>query len=257
MAFEENLIPKLSPHFESSQASYSSKSQPLLNFISIYSIFKIIFCHLFWLWWFTKELPNFLWMLTPNKLLWLVLSTLNLDPSRSASPQFKFFKICLLQVWTDLPFLVKFILFFFLKFWDNSGSLQMHQEITSPSLGSRKILHVLKSFHRTVGVHCFCSNSDFRVSVSETVSFLSVRGVNLASAHVGALLPAPPSYPVCRTVVWTGASVSGDVSRQRRCLPRWQNHPWRSAGASPAMPFFIQPVNKGTSLISLPMLNSI
>ena len=26
---------------------------------------------------------------------------------------------------------------------------------------------------------------------------------------------------------------------------------------SPAMPFFIQPVNKGTSLISLPMLNSI
>ena len=26
---------------------------------------------------------------------------------------------------------------------------------------------------------------------------------------------------------------------------------------SPAMPFFVQPVNKGTSLISLPILNSI
>ena len=36
----------------------------------------------------------------PNKLLWLVLSTLNLYPSRSTGPQFKFFKIYLLQVWT-------------------------------------------------------------------------------------------------------------------------------------------------------------
>ena len=111
----------------------------------------------------------------------------------------------------------------------------MHQEITSPSLSSRKIFHVLKSFRRTAGVHCFCSNSEFSVQFSRQCRFLQNRGVNLASARVGALLPAPPSYPVRRTVVWTGASVGGDVSRQRRRLPRWQNRPWRSAGASPAI----------------------
>ena len=70
------------------------------RFYSNYFILKIIFCHLFGLGWFTKELPIFLWILIPNKLLWLVLSTLNQDPSRSTGPQFKIFKICLLQVWT-------------------------------------------------------------------------------------------------------------------------------------------------------------
>ena len=35
-----------------------------------------------------------------NQLLWLVLSTPNLDPSRSTLPQFKIFKFHSLQVWT-------------------------------------------------------------------------------------------------------------------------------------------------------------
>ena len=92
-----------------------------------------------------------------------------------------------------------------------------------------------KSFRRIGGRHCFCQDSEFSVQFSRQCRFLQNRGVNLASARVGALLPAPPSYPVHRTVVWTGASVSGDVSRQHRRLPRWQSRPWRSAGTRPAI----------------------
>ena len=111
----------------------------------------------------------------------------------------------------------------------------MHQEITSPSPSSRNFFHVPKSFHRTGGPHCFCQDSEFSVQFSRQCRFLQNRGVNLASACIGALLTAPTSYPVRRTVVWTGASVGGDVSRQRRRLPQWQNHPWRLTGASTAI----------------------
>ena len=81
-----------------------------------------------------------------------------------------------------------------------------------------------ESFHRTVGVHCFCQNSEFSVSVQTTVSFLQNRGVNLTSARVGALLPAPPSYPPRRTVAWTVASVGGELAEVHRPRERRQQH---------------------------------
>ena len=111
----------------------------------------------------------------------------------------------------------------------------MHQEVTSPSPSSRKFFHMPKSFRRTAGLHYFCSNSKIQCFISETMSFSPVGSVKFASALVGLLIKAPPSYPVCRTVVWPVASIGGDVSRQLRRLPRWQNRPWRPAGASPAV----------------------
>ena len=47
----------------------------------------------------------------------------------------------------------------------------MHQEITSPSFSSRKIFHMLKTFRRTNGVHCFCSYLEFNVSVQGQCRF--------------------------------------------------------------------------------------
>ena len=49
---------------------------------------------------FTKQVPNSICIWTSNQLYWLVLGTLNLEPSWSTHPLFKFFKLHSLQVWT-------------------------------------------------------------------------------------------------------------------------------------------------------------
>ena len=45
-------------------------------------------------------MPNFLWVLISNQLLWIVLSTHNLESLRSTLLLFKIFKFQSLQVWT-------------------------------------------------------------------------------------------------------------------------------------------------------------
>ena len=50
--------------------------------------------------WFSKQVPYCLWVLISNQLLWIVLSTHNLEPSRSTLLLFEFFKFQPLQVWT-------------------------------------------------------------------------------------------------------------------------------------------------------------
>ena len=89
-------------------------------------------------WRFTKELPFLFWFLPPNLFPFLVLWTLNQDPWRSTGLQFKIFKLYLLQVGPDLPNLMKFIQILLQKFWEKSGSLWVHWEVTSPSPSSRK-----------------------------------------------------------------------------------------------------------------------
>ena len=53
--------------------------------------------------------------MAPNKFLWLVLSALNLYPSRSTGHQFKIFKISLLQVWSRFAIFGEIHSFFFPK----------------------------------------------------------------------------------------------------------------------------------------------
>ena len=74
--------------------------EPPHEFSSIYFLSKIISALYFGSWRFTKELPFLLWVLPPNLFPWLVLRALNQDPWRSTGLQFKYFKLCLLQVWT-------------------------------------------------------------------------------------------------------------------------------------------------------------
>ena len=100
----------------------------------------------------------------------------------------------------------------------------MHQETSPPKINSRKKFHVLETYRRTPGVHCFCQNSEFSVSVQSSVSLSSVGSVNLASTLVGSLLTAPPSYPSRRTVTWTVASVGGELAEVHRPRERRQQH---------------------------------
>ena len=100
----------------------------------------------------------------------------------------------------------------------------MHQETSPPMINSRKNFHVLETFRRTAGVHCFCQSSEFSVSVQSSVSFSSVTPVDLASSCSGALLPVPPSYPPRRTVAWTVASVGGELAEVHRPRERRQQH---------------------------------
>ena len=74
--------------------------QPIFGFYFIYSIPQNISVNYFKPRWFAKQVPNFLWVLISNQLLWIVLSTHNLEPSRSTLLLFKIFKIHPLQVWT-------------------------------------------------------------------------------------------------------------------------------------------------------------
>jgi hypothetical protein len=105
----------------------------------------------------------------------------------------------------------------------------MHQETPSPSLSSRKIFHVLKSFHRAAGMHSCCQK--FR-KIQSSVSFSSVLVVNLASSRLGSMLPVPPSYPSCRTVVWTVASIGGELAGVHRPRERRQQWPLRAPESS-------------------------
>ena len=74
--------------------------QPIFGFYFIYSIPQNNSVNYFKPRWFAKQVPNFLWVLISNQLLWIVLSTHNLEPSRSTLLLFKIFKFQPLQVWT-------------------------------------------------------------------------------------------------------------------------------------------------------------
>ena len=115
-------LPKTLAALDQVRTPISNKSQAIFGFYSIYFSSKTISVIIYGPRWFAKGVPNFFWVLIPNQLLWLVLSTLNLDPSRSTCPQFKFFKFCLLQVWTRFAIFSEIHYFILQKFWEKSGS---------------------------------------------------------------------------------------------------------------------------------------
>ena len=74
--------------------------QPIFGFYFIYFISQNNSVIYFKPTWFTKQVPNCLWVFTSNQLPWIVLSTHNLEPSWSTLLLFKYFKFHSLQVWT-------------------------------------------------------------------------------------------------------------------------------------------------------------
>ena len=100
MSYVENLLPKptsplwIKPSIPFQQVSTSFR-------FYLYLIYpQTFFCNLVWILGIYKGSTWSFKFLSPSKLPQLVLGTLNQDPSRSTGPQFKFFKFCLLQVWT-------------------------------------------------------------------------------------------------------------------------------------------------------------
>ena len=100
----------------------------------------------------------------------------------------------------------------------------MHQETFPPKISSRNIFHMPETFRRTAGVHCSCQVQSFSDQFQSLVSFSSEHHVDLASNCSGALLPVPPSYPLCRTVAWTVASVGGELAEVHRPRERRRQH---------------------------------
>ena len=137
-----------------------------------------------------------------------------------------------------MPFWVKFIIFFSKNSEINQAAPRCIERSPQQRSDPEKKFHMPKTFHRTLGMHCFCQNLEkFRFqclgSIDGVVS--SERSVNLSSARAGLLRTTPPPYPECCKVAWPGASVGGNVAPHRRHLLRWQNHPWRSTGGHPCL----------------------
>ena len=86
--------------------------QPIFGFYFIYSIPQNNSVNYFKPRWFAKQAPNFLWVLISNQLLWIVLSTHNLEPSRSTLLLFQSFQVSasasldqICQIWWNSYFL--------------------------------------------------------------------------------------------------------------------------------------------------------
>jgi hypothetical protein len=137
----------------------------------------------------------------------------------------------LLQVWTRFALFGEIHSFSFLKI------LKKFREPLDASRDHPSKFQLKKKFPRASNISSSSLRAlfyRFQKSSEGSVSFSSELVVDLASARVSALLPVPPSYPVHRTVAWPVASVGGDLSRQLRRLPQWQNLLWRLAEASVA-----------------------
>ena len=86
--------------------------------------------------------------------------------------------------------------------------------------------HFIEQLACTVSVQIQKIQS-FSVGFSRQRRFLQSLGVNLTSARSGLLLTAPSSYPPCRTVVWTVASVGGELAEVHRPRERRQQRSLR------------------------------
>lgn len=141
----------------------------------------------------------------------------------------------MLQVWT------RFAIFGEIHSFPFPKILRKFRQSLDASRGHPTKFQLKKNFPRAPNISsnswCALFLFKFRVSVlsfSRQCRFLQSLA-SISPVLALALLPVPPPYPVHRMVVWLVVSVGGDVSRQPRRLPRWQNRPWRPAGASPTV----------------------
>ena len=124
-------------HFGATQTFCSNRFNPSLNFISIILFPKNNFVHYSKPRWFTKEVPDFLWVLISNQLLWIVPSTPNLEPSRSTLPLFKISKFQPLQVWTRFIIFGEIHIFLSPKIPPKIRQPQVLWEATTPKISPR------------------------------------------------------------------------------------------------------------------------
>ena len=162
-----------------------------------------------------------------NQLLWIVLTTHNLEPSISTLPLFKSFKFLSLQVWT------RFVKFGEIhissapkippKFRQPPDAMRVHH--TKDQL-KKNSPHAKIISSNTWPALFLCTFRKFRVAVS-----FSSECWHWSPVHPGALRTASSPWLEHRTPAWMDAGVGGGEHLQRRQPLWWQGHPWRPNGA--------------------------